>query len=185
MKQLLISLFLFGQPVMGQVSEPDAELDIPTLRVPVHPKRVIGDVRAKPSGDLRLDLQGSYILLEGGGVVSMADWVLGGINKNRFGVGSSDYEARLFLGNVGRAMLGIDEKMTIERSRVTLFPGDMVGLKFKGMEADVLASHFGYQGRIAQGPPANRGMYNFSGALTEDPNGSVAMKKARFNLKQD
>ena len=185
MKLLLILLFLFSQPVLGQGLDSNPDLDIPTLRVPVHPKSGVDDVPAKSSGDLRLDLQGSYILMEGGGVVSMADWVLGGLTKNQFGIGSTDYEARLFLGKVGRAMLGIDEKMTIARSRVTLFPGDMLGLKFKGMDADLLASYFGYQGRIAEGPPANRGMYNFSGPPTEDPNGSHAMKKPRFDLKQD
>jgi len=76
------------------------------LVVPVFPRGTPG-VDAPVSNDLR----DSYILLEDGSVLSVADWILGSLSKNDTGVGMSDYQNRLFLGQVARAMVGMDEKL--------------------------------------------------------------------------
>jgi len=74
--------------------------DVP-LRVPVYPKR---DSEDKPLPD-GADLRDQYILLDDGSVISMADWVLGALNKSDIGRSLSDLERRLFLGEVARNML--------------------------------------------------------------------------------
>ena len=57
------------------------------------------------------DLRDSYIMMEDGSALSVADWILGGLTKNDTGAGMSDYQNRLFLGQVARAMVGMDEKL--------------------------------------------------------------------------
>jgi hypothetical protein len=74
--------------------------DVP-LRVPVYPKRDSKD-RPLPDG---ADLRDQYILLDDGSVISMADWVLGALNKSDIDRNLSDLERRLFLGEVARNML--------------------------------------------------------------------------------
>ena len=59
-------------------------------------------------------LKDSYIVMDDGSVVSMADWVLGALNKN-IGADMGDYNTRLFLGQVARAMAGLDEGMVDRR----------------------------------------------------------------------
>ena len=57
------------------------------------------------------DLRDSYVLLEDGSALSVADWILGSLDKDKSGAAMSDYENRLFLGQVARAMVGMDEKL--------------------------------------------------------------------------
>lgn len=77
------------------------------LVVPVFPRgrRKIEDL------PVSTDLRDSYILLEDGSALSVADWILGSLNKDKAGASMSDYENRLFLGQVARAMVGMDEKL--------------------------------------------------------------------------
>jgi len=76
------------------------------LVVPVFPRGSLA-----PDAPVSTDMRDSYILLEDGSVLSVADWILGSLNKDRAGVGMTDYENRLFLGQVARAMVGMDEKL--------------------------------------------------------------------------
>lgn len=87
------------------------------LSVPVFP-RSENMSKALPEG---ADLRDSYIQLEDGSVLSVADWILGGVRKDSAGAGMSDYESRLFLGQVARAMVGMDENM-VNRSLVHARP---------------------------------------------------------------
>lgn len=77
-----------------------------SLVVPIYP-------RFSPD-DRPLDIEGlkdTYIVLEDGAVVSMADWVLGSLNKSETGIGMSDYQNRLFLGQVARAAVGMKQDL--------------------------------------------------------------------------
>ena len=56
-------------------------------------------------------LRDSYIVLEDGAVLSLADWVLGSLSKSDIGAGMSDYENRLFLGQVARAAVGMKQDL--------------------------------------------------------------------------
>lgn len=87
------------------------------LSVPVFP-RSEKMPKALPEG---ADLRDSYIQLEDGSVLSVADWILGGLKKDSAGADMSDYETRLFLGQVARAMVGLDENM-VNRSLVRTRP---------------------------------------------------------------
>ena len=57
------------------------------------------------------DLRDAYIVMDDGAVVSMADWVLGSLNKSDVGAGMSDYQTRLFLGQVARAVAGLEQDL--------------------------------------------------------------------------
>lgn len=76
------------------------------LDVPVYP-------RLKPIEGLKdiESLKDSFVILEDGAVVSLADWVLGSLTKSNVHAGMSDYQNRLFLGQVARAVAGLDENM--------------------------------------------------------------------------
>lgn len=76
------------------------------LVVPIYP-------RLKPDQVPKTieDLKDSYIVLDDGSVVSMADWVLGSLNKSEIGSGMSDYQSRLFLGQVARAVAGLNQDL--------------------------------------------------------------------------
>lgn len=76
------------------------------LDVPVYPK-------LKPIEGLKdiESLKDSFVILEDGAVVSLADWVLGSLTKSNVHTGMSDYQNRLFLGQVARAVAGLDENM--------------------------------------------------------------------------
>ncbi len=50
-------------------------------------------------------LEGSYIFLDDGAVLSLADWIIGGLSKNNIKAGASDYDMRLFLGKPALSML--------------------------------------------------------------------------------
>jgi hypothetical protein len=87
------------------------------LVVPVYPRKSL-----RPNKTIKIeDLQDSYIVLKDGSALSMADWILGGLNKDTMGAGMSDYENRLFLGQVARAMVGADEDM-VHASLVNVRP---------------------------------------------------------------
>ena len=76
------------------------------LIVPVFPRQL-----KKQEKPVSTDLRDSYIILEDGSALSVADWILGSLTKNNTGVGMSDYENRLFLGQVARAMVGMNENL--------------------------------------------------------------------------
>ncbi|WP_417451971.1 hypothetical protein [Kordiimonas sp.] len=80
------------------------------LVVPIYPHfREQDDKERKlPEG---ADFRDSYIVLEDGSVISVADWILGSLTKNQTGAGMSDYQNRLFLGQVARSMVGMDEEL--------------------------------------------------------------------------
>lgn len=94
------------------------------LVVPVFPRR---EVKKDPSDDSEAQrpvgeaLRDSYIIMEDGSVMTMGDWVKGGLTKNQVGAGMSDYQNRLFLGQVARSMAGVDETM-VNRSLVSVGP---------------------------------------------------------------
>lgn len=76
------------------------------LNVPVYP-------RFQPENrpvDIE-SLRDSYIVLEDGAVLSLADWVLGSLKKSETGAGMSDYQNRLFLGQVARAAVGMKQDL--------------------------------------------------------------------------
>ncbi len=56
-------------------------------------------------------LKDNYIVLEDGAIISVADWLLGSLTKSSTGLGMSDYENRLFLGQVARAAAGLNEDL--------------------------------------------------------------------------
>lgn len=86
------------------------------LTVPVYPR---GN-QETPAGK-STDLRDSYIILEDGSVLTMADWVLGSLNKDKAGIGMSDFENRMFLGQVARAAVGMEENL-VNRSLVHAKP---------------------------------------------------------------
>jgi hypothetical protein len=82
------------------------------LVVPVYPRGMLDKHKSKAEDfQFGSDLQDSYIIMQDGSVLSVADWILGGLKKNQVGAGMTDYESRLFLGQVARAMAGLDENM--------------------------------------------------------------------------
>jgi len=76
------------------------------LNVPVFPRF---NPKAQPV-DIE-SLRDSYIVLEDGAVLSLADWVLGSLSKSDTGIGMSDYQNRLFLGQVARAAVGMKQDL--------------------------------------------------------------------------
>ena len=76
------------------------------LVVPVYPRQT-----EKEALESIEDLKDKYVVLEDGAVISMADWVLGSLTKSKVGAGMSDYENRLFLGQVARAVAGLDQDL--------------------------------------------------------------------------
>ncbi len=83
-----------------------AQSDDPPLNVPVFPRF---NPKAQP---VDIDsLRDSYIVLEDGAVLSLADWVLGSLGKSDTGIGMSDYQNRLFLGQVARAAVGMKQDL--------------------------------------------------------------------------
>lgn len=103
--------------VHASEGDSDEELRQPKgpLVVPIYPmfREDTGEeARKLPEG---ADFRDSYIVLEDGSVMSVADWILGSLTKNDTGVGMSDYQSRLFLGQVARSMAGMNEDL-INRS---------------------------------------------------------------------
>ena len=99
---LLPAAALTQQESKAQQSQPS----LPSLNVPVYPG-------FKPENrpiDIE-SLRDSYIVLEDGAVLSLADWVLGSLNKSDIGIGMSDYQNRLFLGQVARAAVGMKQDL--------------------------------------------------------------------------
>lgn len=121
---VLILLMAFSEG--GRAEEASAKVagSSSPLVIPIFPRQSEKD----PSDDSEhkqlpagADLRDSYVILEDGSVLSVADWVLGGLNKNDLGAGMSDYQNRLFLGQVARAMVGEDESL-VNRSVVDVGP---------------------------------------------------------------
>ena len=84
-----------------KASQPDGPLVVPIY--PRFQQDSEDKARKLPEG---ADLRDSYIVLEDGSVISVADWILGSLHKNDVGAGMSDYQNRLFLGQVARSMAG-------------------------------------------------------------------------------
>ncbi len=109
---LLAALLLFSGSVQArqiQQSEPSETGTGKTpesLVVPIYPRF---DPEDRPVSIE--NLKDTYITLDDGAVVSMADWLLGSLNKSKLGVGMSDYENRLFLGQVARAAVGMKQDL--------------------------------------------------------------------------
>jgi len=76
------------------------------LVVPVYPR----GIKTKDA-PVSTGLRDSYIIMKDGSALSVADWILGSLTKNDTGIDMSDYENRLFLGQVARAMVGMDEDL--------------------------------------------------------------------------
>ncbi len=87
------------------------------LSVPVFPRGTNSEKKLPEGADLR----DSYIVLKDGSVLSAADWIIGSLKKDAAGMDMSDYENRLFLGQVARAAVGMDENL-VNRSLVHATP---------------------------------------------------------------
>lgn len=74
-----------------------------TLTVPVYPR-----FKPKQTPATIDNLKDTYIVLDDGSVLSLADWVLGSVTKSSTGAGMTDYQNRLFLGQAARAAVGLD-----------------------------------------------------------------------------
>ncbi len=113
---VLISIFLLltfatigavtAQQVASEEPATSREEQSDHLVVPVFPRLKKDDAIKSVE-----DLKDAYVVLEDGAVVSMADWVLGSLNKSNVGAGMSDYENRMFLGQVARAVAGLDQDL--------------------------------------------------------------------------
>jgi len=126
---------LFGVSLWG-IGRAIADDEGP-LVVPVHPR---GSEANPPA-----DITDTYIVLEDGAVVSMADWVLAPLRRSATGAGMSDYDNRFFLGQVARALAGQDQKLVTREPRLTATPGDALGPSYKGMGWSELAAAFGHK----------------------------------------
>lgn len=96
---MMILCCLAALPVQAQQTEQP-------LNVPVYP----GFKKENRPVDIE-SLRDSYIILEDGAVLSLADWVLGSLEKSDVGIGMSDYQNRLFLGQVARAAVGMKQDL--------------------------------------------------------------------------
>lgn len=105
-----IAVFASASSWAQNSSEEDADAKSDTsnapLIVPIYPR--LDQEKALKSIE---DLKDAYIMLEDGAVISMADWVLGSLKKSETGIGMSDYQTRLFLGQVARAVAGLDQDL--------------------------------------------------------------------------
>lgn len=103
------------RPELGSEDQKQTRQSGP-LVVPVYPKGI-----KKGDAPVSTDLRDNYILLEDGSALSVADWILGSLKKDEAGVGMTDYENRLFLGQVARAAVGMDEDL-VHHSYVNIAP---------------------------------------------------------------
>lgn len=78
---------------------------VSVLRVPVFP--TAPDMPAVTIDDVA----NGYIVLDDGAVLTVRDWVLGALNKDMKGHQMTDYDNRLFLGQVARAAAGLDQTL--------------------------------------------------------------------------
>ncbi|WP_262691188.1 hypothetical protein [Kordiimonas aestuarii] len=99
-----------------KTSQPDGP-----LVVPIYPKLKSESEDKAPKLPDGADFRDSYIVLEDGSVMSVADWILGSLTKNDTGADMSDYQNRLFLGQVARSMVGLNEDL-VNRSFVHTGP---------------------------------------------------------------
>ncbi len=102
----LLPVTVFAQQAGKKPETQQARSPQQPLNVPVYP-------RFKPE-NRPVDIEGlrdSYIVLEDGAVLSLADWVLGSLKKTETGIGMSDYQNRLFLGQVARAAVGMKQDL--------------------------------------------------------------------------
>ncbi|TNE65543.1 MAG: hypothetical protein EP335_05260 [Alphaproteobacteria bacterium] len=151
----------------GAIPAPRAasQLSAP-LVVPVYPLDSLRE--AAPEG---ADLRDSYILMEDGSVMSVADWILGALNRDAVGAGMTDYQNRLFLGQVARSMAGLNERL-VDRTPV---PHPVAGLAESVVGEPLRIGPFSIGGQDA-GPNsallsgAPRGIYALNDAIgTDDP----------------
>lgn len=78
-----------------------------SLLVPVYP-RVKSEMLKKPPKDAVSALHRSYIVTEQGNVLSLGQWVMQGMKKHDYKIGSKIYDAEAMLGQAARAMAGYD-----------------------------------------------------------------------------
>lgn len=106
----LLVVFMSAAAIAQDASEITGDSGTQTanapLIVPVYPR--FENQKALKSIE---DLKDAYVVLDDGAVISMADWVLGSLNKSETGIGMSDYQTRLFLGQVARAVAGLDQDL--------------------------------------------------------------------------
>jgi hypothetical protein len=138
----LILLFTLATIAMAQADsqssekqEPRVTTKLPSsgLVVPVYPRF------KQPEGAVDITaLKDSYIIMDDGSVLSVADWLLGSLNKSEVGAGMSDYQNRLFLGQVARAAVGLDETLVHTSFRDA---GPLRPFRPKGLSAPMAATH--------------------------------------------
>lgn len=111
MVSLVILVLALTSRAIAEDSRADVSEASTPLVIPIFPR-----LRKDPSDDSDekklpegADLRDSYIVMEDGSVLSMADWIKGALTKNDVGAGMSDYDTRLFLGQVARAIAGQNE----------------------------------------------------------------------------
>lgn len=104
---------VFHSAAHAQQIKQEVSVDIPPelrdggpLNVPVYPNFRLDEQPFEIEA-----LKDSYIVLDDGSVLSIADWLLGSLNKSELGIGMSDYQNRLFLGQVARAAVGLNQDM--------------------------------------------------------------------------
>lgn len=71
------------------------------VRIPVFPSA------PKEKAEGVEEMLESYIMLEDGSVLTFGDWIVGALNKDKAGHLMSDYDRRLFLGEMARAGVGV------------------------------------------------------------------------------
>ncbi|WP_262696173.1 hypothetical protein [Kordiimonas aquimaris] len=86
----------------GQTSDPLFQSESSALTIPVYPRFKLKQLPATID-----NLKDTYIVLDDGSVLSLADWVLGSVTKSNTGAGMTDYQNRLFLGQAARAAVGL------------------------------------------------------------------------------
>ncbi|UTW54403.1 hypothetical protein [Kordiimonas sp. SCSIO 12610] len=120
---------------LGQDTNPNTEKP---LNVPVYPK---GSERKQTLSNIT-DLQDQYILLNDGSVISMADWILGALNKTDLNREMTDLERRLFLGEVARNMLREGRVLGV-RPAIPLKPNSQDTENYQGPESGKASAGFG------------------------------------------
>jgi hypothetical protein len=109
------------------------------LNVPVYPR---GTQSSKPLSTIE-DLHDQYILLNDGSVISMADWILGSLRKSDLNREMSDFDRRLFLGEVARNMLREGRVIGVQPG-VPIKPAPQDDEKYREPKSGQPSSGFGF-----------------------------------------
>lgn len=95
-----------SEEIDSKTPDPLLQNEPSSLTVPVYPRFKPKQLPATVD-----NLKDTYIVLDDGSVLSLADWVLGSVTKSNTGAGMTDYQNRLFLGQAARAAIGLDEDL--------------------------------------------------------------------------